>query len=193
MRPGVATSQADATGAGAVQLRLGGAGRGRYPGEVREYKAIAAMAANRVIGRAGAIPWRLPEDFRWFKQATGGQILVMGRRTYESIGRPLPGRRTLVMTRGAWTAPGVETVHNEAELAAAVHSDPREVWVAGGAEIYAALLPRCSDLYLTRVAQYPEGDAFFPPFEAEFALVGEVLRTADFTVEHYQARRRLLA
>ena len=151
------------------------------------------MAENRVIGAGGSIPWHLPADFRWFKQATMGQILVMGRRTFESIGRPLPGRETVVLSRSGFTAPGTRSVADEAALAAAVDDDPRDVWVAGGAEIYALLLPRCSDLFLTRVKSTVRGDAFFPPFEDRFIPVAEVMDNDEFTVMHLQNRDRLLA
>jgi dihydrofolate reductase len=160
---------------------------------VRSFKAIAAMAENRVIGCGGALPWRLPADFQWFKRTTGGQIVVMGRKTYESIGKPLPGRRNIVLTRRAWSSPGIETASDADALDRAIDGDEREVWIAGGAEVYASFLSRCSDLFLTRVFQTPKGDAFFPPFEDRFWLIGEVLRTPDFAVEHYQARNRMLA
>lgn len=151
------------------------------------------MAENRVIGAGGKIPWHLPEDFRWFKQATMGHILVMGRRTFEAIGRPLPGRETVILSRSGFSAAGTRTLRDETELTTAVENDPREVWVAGGAEIYALLLPRCSDLYLTLVKQIVPGDAFFPPFENSFTAVGEVLSHHAFSVLHYQHRSRLLA
>jgi dihydrofolate reductase len=162
-------------------------------GRVKAYKAIAAMAENRVIGAGGKIPWHLPADFRWFKQATLGHILVMGRKTFESIGRPLPGRETMIMSQSGFTAPGTRTVRDAAELAAVVADDPREVWVAGGAEIYSLLLPQCSDLFLTRVKQIVPGDAMFPAFEDQFTPVAEVINNDEFTVVHYQHRSRLLA
>jgi dihydrofolate reductase len=152
-------------------------------------KAIAAMAENRVIGNQGKIPWHLPEDFKWFKQATLGHILVMGRRTYESIGRPLPGRETWILSRTGFTAPGTRTVPSPEALAILAAQESRDVWVAGGAEIYALLLPHCSDLYLSMVHGTPAGDAFFPPFEAGFVSVGEVLRKDGFHVMHFQRRQ----
>ena len=151
-------------------------------------KAIAAMARNRVIGRDGKIPWHLPEDFRWFKQTTLGHVLLMGRKTFESIGRPLPGRLTIVVSRGSPIAtPGVLTI---ADLDAFRPEDyaPREVWVAGGVEIYRQMLSRCSDLYLTQLQKNAEGDAFFPPFEEDFELAEVVLRQAEFEVRHYRNR-----
>ena len=147
-------------------------------------KAIAAMSLNRVIGRAGAIPWHLPEDFRWFKRATSGQAVLMGRRTFVSLGKPLPGRRNLVVTRGAAIG-GAETVSDLAAFTPELYA-PQEVWVIGGAEIYRQLLPRCTDLYLTVVSREVEGDTFFPSFEADFWLQGIEFETADFQVRHYQ-------
>lgn len=151
-------------------------------------KAIAAMAENRVIGNQGTIPWHLPEDFKWFKQTTLGHILVMGRRTYESIGRPLPGRETWILSRTGFTAPGTRTVTSLEELATLSETETREIWVAGGAEIYALLLPRCSDLYLSMVQGTPSGDAFFPPFETGFFPPEEVLRKDGFHVRHFRRR-----
>ncbi len=151
-------------------------------------KAIAAMAENRVIGNQGKIPWHLPEDFKWFKQTTLGHILVMGRRTYESIGRPLPGRETWILSRTRFTAPGTRTVTSVEELATLSQKETREIWVAGGSEIYALLLPHCSDLYLSLVHGNPSGDAFFPPFETGFVPVEEVLRKDGFHVVHFRRR-----
>lgn len=152
------------------------------------FKAIAAMSANRVIGDHGRIPWHLPGDFRWFRKATLGHWLVLGRRTFESIGRPLPGRETIVLSRSGFSAPGVRAVADLPALDALVASDSREVFVAGGAEIYAMLLPRCSELFLTRVNRTVFGDAFFPPFEDQFSQVGIVMETEEFSVEHHVRR-----
>ena len=147
-------------------------------------KAIAAMSLNRVIGRDGKIPWHLPEDFQWFKKVTTGHVVLMGRKTFESLGKPLPNRTNVVLTRGG-DIPGVTTLHDLADLSAS-HFAPREIFVIGGAEIYAQLLPRCRELYLSVVLREVEGDAFFPPFEAGFELIGVPLRHAEFEVRHYR-------
>jgi len=152
------------------------------------FKAIAAMSENRVIGADGRIPWHLPEDFRWFKKITMGHWLVMGRRTFQSIGRPLPGRETVLLSRSGFTAPGTRTASSVAALEALVSGDPREVFVAGGAEIYALLLPRCSDLYLTRVKREVAGDTVFPPFEDRFERITILMENEDFVVEHHRQR-----
>ena len=141
------------------------------------------MSLNRVIGRAGQIPWHLPEDFKWFKRTTVGHAVLMGRKTFESLGKPLPGRANLVVSRGA-DIPGVTMIRDLAAFDPAHF--PGEVFVIGGAEIYAQLLDRCTDLYLSVVAREVEGDAFFPEFESRFDFVEVPLRTADFEVRHYR-------
>src|SRR5437867_12872726 len=107
------------------------------------------MSLNRVIGAGGKIPWRLPEDFMWFKQITTGHVIVMGRKTFESIGKPLPNRETIVLSRSPFSHPGVKTIHGLEELPAVVGDRP--VFICGGAQLYEQTLPMCSDLYLTLV------------------------------------------
>ncbi len=123
---------------------------------------VAAVARNGVIGVDGALPWRLPGDLRRFKDLTMGHTLVMGRRTYESIGRPLPGRRTVVVTRNPdWSAEGV-VVASSVEKALAVAGDS-QIFVVGGAEVYAQALEVADVLELTEVEADPDGDTHFPP------------------------------
>ena len=153
---------------------------------MKHFKAIAAMSLNRVIGDGNKIPWHLPEDFKWFKATTLGHVLVMGRKTFESIGRPLPGRETLVLSRTDWSHPGVQTV---ASLdAAAVLTGNRQAFICGGAQIYEQALPLCSDLFLTLVKREVPGDAFFPAFEDRFELVAELRDTPEFKILHYRHR-----
>lgn len=149
-------------------------------------KAIAAMSLNRVIGRGNQIPWRLPEDFKWFKRMTTGQVVVMGRKTFESIGKPLPNRATLVLTRSAQPIPGVETIQDLSQID--LDRETREVFICGGAQLYAQALPLCSDLYLTLVKRVVEGDVLFPPFEDRFELAAELVDNPDFKILHYQKR-----
>lgn len=143
---------------------------------------VAAIARNGVIGEKGAMPWHLPEDLKRFKQLTLGHVLVMGRRTYDSIGRPLPGRTTIVVTRQPDWEPSVglspsllragsidEALRRAAEL------DP-QVFVVGGAEIYAGALPVADALVLTWVDAEPAGDTFFP--DVDFAVWEEQSREA---------------
>jgi dihydrofolate reductase len=127
---------------------------------------IAAMAANRVIGIDNRLPWRLPEDLRHFKARTLGKPVIMGRKTYESIGRPLPGRRNIVVTRQLdWRADGVETAHG-IEQALMLAGEVEEVCLIGGAELYAQALPLADCLQLTEIALTIAGDAYFPDFHA---------------------------
>ncbi|MEQ8814577.1 MAG: dihydrofolate reductase [Thalassobaculum sp.] len=125
---------------------------------------VAAVARNHVIGAAGDLPWRLPADLRRFKAITVGKPMVMGRKTYESIGRPLPGRRIIVVTRDpSWSAQGAETAASlEAALEMARTGAPEEIVIGGGGEIYAQALPLADRLRLTWVEAEPPGDALFP-------------------------------
>ena len=147
---------------------------------------IVAMASNRVIGRNNKLPWYLPGDLKYFKQATMGKPILMGRKTYESIGKPLPGRLNIVITRDtSWTAPGVTAVNSidEAFSVAAGQAEldgQNEVMVIGGDQIYAACLPVVDRLYLTEVHADVEGDAYFP--EVEWTHWKEIGRE-DFKAE----------
>lgn len=152
------------------------------------WKAIAALAENRAIGMGNRIPWHLPEDFRWFKATTMGGTLVMGRKTFESIGRPLPGRRTVVLSRSGWR-PGYAEVVTVPSLEALRDLPPHgDLFICGGAQIYEQALPLCAELLLTRVKRTVEGDAFFPAFEHLFQLAEVVRDTAEFTIERWTRR-----
>jgi len=153
---------------------------------MKHFKAIAAMSENRVIGNSNQIPWHLPEDFKWFKKMTTGNVVIMGRKTFESIGRPLPNRETVVLSRSGFTHPGVRTIQSLAEIDPS--AEARDVFICGGAEIYALALPACSDLYLTLVKRTVAGDAYFPRFEDEFELVEVVSDGVDFRIMHYRNR-----
>jgi len=146
------------------------------------------MAENRVIGNKGDIPWHLPEDFKWFKKTTMGQILVMGRKTYESIGRPLPGRETYVLSRQPREITGVHSFTN-LELLDHLKTD-KTIWIAGGGEIYRQMLPRCVEIYLTRVHRTVEGDAIFPAFEEDFELAETITTNIDFTIERWVRKKK---
>jgi dihydrofolate reductase len=150
---------------------------------LKAFKAIAAMSLNRAIGRGNQIPWHLPEDFKWFKRMTTGNVVVMGRKTFESIGRPLPNRETIVVSRSGFSYPGVRTAASLDEIDVA--NETREIFICGGAQIYAQTLSKCSDLYLTIVQREVEGDAFFPLFENEFELRETVMDTSEFRILHY--------
>ena len=150
------------------------------------FKAIAAMSLNRVIGRGAEIPWHLPEDFKWFKETTMGGVLVMGRRTFESIGHPLPGRETVVLSRSGFAHDEVRTVGNLDELDPA--NETRPMFIAGGAQVYEQALPRCSDLLLTIVKREVEGNVFFPKFEDRFTEKSVLREEEEFRIVHYVNR-----
>lgn len=145
-------------------------------------KAIVAVSSNNAIGRGNALPWHIPSELAWFKQCTLGHTIVMGRKTFESIGRPLPGRSTVVLTRQNRFWPGVRTVHEMSELSIF----KTEVWICGGSQVYELALPYCSDLYLTEVHRVIEdADSFFPEFRSLFIEKAVVRETSEFTIRHY--------
>lgn len=140
---------------------------------------IVAQAKNRVIGINNTLPWHLPEDLRYFKQVTMAKPIIMGRKTFESIGRPLPGRENIVISRQADYAPAgvrvVPTLEEARELAEnlCLINGLEEAMVIGGAQIYAQALPLADRLYITEVDAVIEGDAWFPEFDpADWQEVG---------------------
>jgi len=140
---------------------------------------VAAVAAHRVIGNQGRLPWRLPADLARFKRLTTGHAILMGRKTFRSIGRPLPGRRNIVLTRDVgFRAAGFEIAHSvEQSLAAAGRG---ELFVIGGASTYELFLPLADRLYVTRIAAEVPGDAFFPALdEKAWQLVEKTPGTVD--------------
>lgn len=141
---------------------------------------IAAVARNGVIGRDNRLPWRLPADLQHFKRLTMGKPVIMGRRTWQSLGRPLPGRRNIIVTRDpALRAEGGVVTHSLAEaMEAASGSD--EVMIIGGAGLFAEILPRADRLYLTEVQAEVDGDVYFPKFDtAEWAETDRQAHRAD--------------
>ena len=146
-------------------------------------KAIVAMAEDRVIGNAGTIPWHLPEDFKFFKATTMGHAILMGRKTYASIGRPLPGRENIVLSRTMPESSGVTVIHSLDDLKEP--TDGRDLFVIGGEEIYRLLLPSVQELYVTKVPRKIDGDTRFPDFESQFDAGTKILETNDFTVWKY--------
>ena len=192
---------------------------------MKHFKAIAAMSLNRVIGAGGKIPWHLPDDFQWFKKTTMGNVVVMGRKTFEGLGQPLPNRKNLILTRHPqrlikqhpeifgqyheWRGgKHLKRAHQfrftklgeiqETEIFVFNSLDrlnpeefPNDIFVCGGAEIYAQALPRCSDLYLTLVKREMEGDTFFPPFEDRFVPVAEIQETPEYKILHYRHKSLL--
>lgn len=151
------------------------------------------MAENRVIGRNRALPWHLPDDMKRFKSLTMGHAVIVGRKTFDTMGKPLPGRRNIVLTRDRrWSSPGVEVTHDLAGAIALVSGDGL-VFVAGGAEIYELALPSANRLDLTVVHARVDGDAFFPEFSAsDWTLAEDEKHAADgrhalpFSFRRYQ-------
>lgn len=148
------------------------------------FKAIVAMSRNRVIGKENKLPWHLPEDLRWFKKLTTGNVVIMGRKTWDSIGKPLPNRENIVLTQSAAAIPGARTIRSLAELDLA--NDPRDYFVIGGAQIFAAYLPLCSEIYLTLVKREVQGDVFLPAFEDQFELCETIANNPEFSILHYK-------
>ena len=185
------------------------------------------MSLNCVIGAGGKIPWHLPEDFKWFKQLTIGKVILMGRKTFEGLGKALPNRKNIILTRhprrlikmhpeifgqyhewrggqrvGSFLKKLSQSEYyftksdkgKQTDILLARYSlgkfDPEsfstDIFICGGAEIYAQMLSQCSDLYLTVVKREYEGDAFFPPFEDKFDLVETIRDEAEFKILHYR-------
>lgn len=141
---------------------------------------IVAMAENGVIGRDGDLPWHLPADLAHFKAMTLGKPIIMGRRTWDEVGKPLPGRRNIVISRQAdFSAPGAEVVAS-LDQALDLTRDAPEVMIIGGAQIYAQALPIADCLYRTLVCGTPDGDTVFPPVDwSQWQLVEESTHPAD--------------
>lgn len=125
---------------------------------------IVAMDENGLIGADGDLPWRLPNDLRHFKRTTMGKPILMGRRTFESIGKPLPGRESLILSRRGYRAEGCRTVAS-LDQALEAAGDSEELMVMGGAQVYAAALPLARRIYLTRIHDRFKGDTWFPDFD----------------------------
>lgn len=146
---------------------------------------IVAVSRNNVIGREGRLPWKLSDDLRHFKATTLGKPIIMGRKTWESIGKPLPGRQNIVITRQrGFVAKGCD-VAASVEAAIALASEAEELMVIGGTQIYEMFLPRAERLYVTRVHAVVEGDAFFPSIdENQWKLLTDELHWADDKNDH---------
>jgi dihydrofolate reductase len=155
-----------------------------------EVVGIAAVGANGVIGSARDIPWRIAEDWQRFKAQTMGNVLIMGRKTYESIGRPLPGRATIVVTRDrSWRGPGVRVAHELGEAFAAAEAlNPSTIFVAGGGEIYRAAWDRLDRLEITEVDLAPAGDVSFPQIDPQDWQETSRERRDGFSFVGYQRR-----
>ncbi|MFN2745680.1 MULTISPECIES: dihydrofolate reductase [Bacillus] len=134
---------------------------------------IFAMDRNRLIGRNNDLPWHLPQDLKYFKKVTTGHPVIMGRKTYESIGRPLPNRKNLVVTSNqALNLPGCEVLHSPEEAVRFANQQDEECFVIGGSKLYTELLPYADKLYVTKIDETFEGDCYFPAFsEDEWEII----------------------
>jgi dihydrofolate reductase len=151
-------------------------------------KAVVAMASNRVIGKDGDLPWRLSEDLKWFKKMTLGFPIVMGRKTMESLGRPLPKRRNIVISRNLESvAEGFELVRS-CEEAVALLAGEEQASIIGGAQIYGEMIPLCDEVLLSYVYHPYEGDTILPEFEDAFGMVEVIYRDEDFELRRYVRR-----
>ena len=147
-------------------------------------KAIAAVSLNGVIGKNGELPWRLPEDLKWFKKITFGHPILMGRRTWASLGRPLPGRKNIVLSRSITPVEGAVVIRSMDELDQEVEG--AEAFLIGGGELYAQFLPACQELFLTTVLRKIDGgDAFFPEYEPLFEAVETLEENEDFVLRKW--------
>jgi dihydrofolate reductase len=149
------------------------------------YIAIAAMDESRGIGKDGVLPWKLPGELKFFKETTMGHPVLFGRTTYQGIGRPLPGRRTLVLSRTLPREEGIEVLRSPSEIDALKLP---LIYVCGGTEIYRQFLPRCEVLYLTRVVGTFPADAWFPRFEDDFEFAATEERTEAYRRERWNRR-----
>lgn len=147
---------------------------------------VVAAAENNVIGKNNQLLWRLPNDMKFFKNTTWGMPVIMGRKTFESLDKPLAGRTNIVITRqDAWEAPGTQVVKSlEESIAVAADTDAKEAFVIGGGEIYALALPLAQRIYLTRVHTSLEGDTYFPEFDGQ---QWELLSNLDFPADEKHA------
>lgn len=151
--------------------------------------AIVAHDPNRLIGAGGDLPWHLPEDLAFFKKTTSGHPIVMGRKTFDSIGRALPKRQNVVLTRDRdWQAKGVSVIHAPEEVSAMSFEQPAPVYIIGGAEIYAQFLPLLDELLVTAVKKTYEGDTFFPEYDSVFVEKELLLEHEDFSVIRFVRR-----
>ncbi|MDR1528397.1 MAG: dihydrofolate reductase [Puniceicoccales bacterium] len=153
-----------------------------------DIRAIAAMAANGVIGNNNSIPWNIPEEMAFFRKMTQNASVLMGRKTFESIGHPLPNRRNIVMTKDStWHPNTAITIQKLDQLLELDIKGP--LWVCGGAMIYEMLFPACRELYLSTVFGKFDGDTKMPPFGDTFVIDKTILTCPTFKVDHYVTRR----
>ncbi len=147
--------------------------------------AIVAMSPERVIGKEGGLPWNIPDDLKFFKKHTSGHPVVMGRKTFDSIGKPLPHRQNIVLTHDpAWHRDGVESLHKPQELREFELID-QQVFIIGGEQVYRFFLPLLQDLIITHVRKPYEGDTHFPEYEELFPKSELIWEQEDFVIKRH--------
>lgn len=152
------------------------------------YKAIVAVSQDGVIGRKGDLPWRLSGDLQWFKKITMGHTILMGRKTWDSLPKALPGRENWVLSRRDQHSEGMRLFTSLKDVAEHL-PDKQTLFVIGGGEVYRQALPLCHELYITEVHQkVPDGDAFFPEYRDQFEAVEVLDENEDFLLRRWQRR-----
>ena len=146
---------------------------------------IVAMTPERVIGKDGGLPWHIPDDLKFFKKHTTGHPILMCRKTFDSIGKPLPKRENIVLTNDpAWHHDGVEIIHHPRDL----KDHPlinQQIFVIGGSQIYEFFMPMMSDLIITHIKKSYEGDTYFPEYESEFPKIELIWEQEEFTIQRH--------
>lgn len=146
---------------------------------------IVAMSPERVIGKNGTLPWHISDDLKFFKKHTTGHPILMGRKTFESIGKPLPKRENIVLTKDpAWHHDGVEIIHHPRDLKDHPLID-QHIFVIGGAQVYEFFMPMMSDLVITHIKESYEGDTYFPEYEKEFPKSELIWEQEEFTIQRH--------
>jgi dihydrofolate reductase len=150
------------------------------------FKAVAAMSCNGVIGNKGQLPWHLSEDLKFFKKLTYGSPVIMGRKTYESIGRPLPGRKNIVISSNSNIQGNIEIYQSIEELIDVYKDSTESLFIIGGSQIYSALLNWTKEIYLTYIYKEYSGDTYFPQIDNDF-----ILNSIEFKTEEFEVRKMI--
>jgi dihydrofolate reductase len=149
-----------------------------------DIKAIVAVSLNGVIGKNGDLPWRIPGELKWFKKITMGHIIVMGRKTWDSLPGVLPGRENWVLSSKSIEHEGIQVFKKFEEVIKAAGN--RTIFIIGGGQVYSSLLEKCNELYVTEVQQViKDGDAFFPTFKDGFSAVETLEENEEFTIKRW--------
>lgn len=149
-----------------------------------DFKAIAAVSENGVIGHKGQIPWHVPEDLKWFRDQTRGHVIVVGRHTFMSFKQPLPGRHTVVLSQTLEAIPGVEVVKSPQSIID--YKSEKTVWICGGAGVYEAFMPLCDELFITHIHKKIPGDVYFPNYLHLFERASVLREEEDFHIVRYK-------